>query len=71
MSEELKLWVVGESDPDPSTWSIWNEYAIVLAPNAEAAIEMVGPGYDKAAEIDTTKPVVLAVMPEPAWGEDL
>lgn len=65
----MKLYVVGESTPDPGTWSIWSEPSIVVASDIEEARQLGGSG--EACEIPMDKAQVLMSMPEPAWGEDV
>lgn len=65
----MKLWVVGETSPNPEEWGIWSEFAIVVAETAEQACEL-GDGTP-ATEIPIDKAQRLVKMPEPAWGDDL
>lgn len=67
----MKLWVVGESNPEPEEWSIWSEASIVIANTKEEAIELDGRDYENACEIIMDRPQLLIRMPEPAWGSDL
>jgi len=65
----MKLFVVGEESSDPKKWSIWSEYALVIAESANEAEKMVK--GSPATEIPIEKPVILVQMTEPNWGEDL
>lgn len=67
----LKLFVVGESSPDPEKWSIWSEWALVVAESEDAARKMDGRDEKAVTEVPMDKPLYLVKMPEPAWGDDL
>ena len=64
----LKLYVVGETSPNPQDWSIWSELSIVIAESAEEATRLAG--SVPATEIPMGIPQVLVTMPEPNWGDD-
>lgn len=66
-----KLYVVGENTPDPEKWSIWSEYALVLADSPEQAQELSDRKGEPVCEIPTDKPLYLVGITEPNWGEDL
>lgn len=64
-----KLFVVGESDPNPANWNIWSEYSLVIAKNEQEAKKI---GDDViCAEIPLDNPMILVKQNEPNWGEDL
>lgn len=68
----MKLYVVGEDAPDPSKWSIWSEWSLVLAGTPDQARELAGESAGAlVCEIPLDKPIHLVTMPEPAWGDDL
>ena len=55
--------------PNPKEWSPWDEFILVLAKNEKEAKCMSDCEY--AVKVDKTKPCILAIVNEPAWGEDL
>ncbi len=66
----MKLYVVGESSANPDDWSVWTEWALVIAPDANEALrlaERAGP----VTEIPMDAPLHLVRMPEPNWGADV
>ena len=71
MIKEYKLYVVGEDDPDPETWSIWSEYALVIARDKEEALKLLGELASEVHEVKLDSPKVLVVQPEPNWGSDI
>jgi hypothetical protein len=54
----LKLFVVGETEGDPETWSEWGSRAFVIAGSAQEAISRVDFGAE-AAEVSFNKAAVL------------
>jgi hypothetical protein len=64
-----KLFVCGESSPNPEDWSAWSEYSIVIAKDEKEACEISGDMF--ATEIALEKPMLLVKMPEPNLGEDI
>jgi hypothetical protein len=40
MTENLKLYVVGELSPDPDSWSEWGDRAIVVARDEAEAVRL-------------------------------
>lgn len=66
----MKLFVVGETSPDPKDWSIWSEFQIVIAGSPEQALEMTGRTGD-VTEVPMNRPLIVAAMTEPNWGDDL
>jgi hypothetical protein len=76
MEARMKLYVVGESTPEPAKWSIWSEWSLVLAGSPEDALRVAGDakGYTtnrEVCEIPMDKPMHLVTMPEPSWGDDI
>lgn len=71
MAEKMmKLYVCGETSPDPEKWSIWSEYALVLAASPEEAAKLSE--RTPVTEIPLDKPLYLVGMTEPTnWGDDL
>ena len=68
----MKIWVVGESSPDPETWSRWSEFSIVVAATKEEAKALADAHQtDAVTEIPMDRPLRLCSMPEPAWGRDV
>ena len=65
----MKLFVVGETSPDPEKWSIWSEYALVLAESSAEAEKMTN--NSPATEIPLDKPLYLVQITEPSWGDDV
>jgi hypothetical protein len=65
----MKLYVVGESTPDPEKWSMWSEYALVIASSEEEARKLAGKDA-VVQEIPMDKPLFLVGMTAPNWGED-
>ena len=68
----MKLFVVGESSPDPDEWNRWSEYCLVIAETPERALELTEK-YDshEIAEIPLDKEILLHCEPEHPWGDDL
>lgn len=66
-----KLFVVGETSPNPKDWSIWSEYVLVLANSPNEALRLSDRQGEKVTEIPMDKSVVLVSMSEPDWGRDL
>lgn len=71
-STPYRLWVIGEKSPNPEDWSIWSEYALVIARCAEEA-RSVGDAsdLDPVTEVPLTRPVLLVQLTEPNWGLDI
>lgn len=68
----MKLYVVGETSPNPDDWSIWSEWTLVIAPNPERAKELSeNPRSEPVTEIPLDRECVLCSMEEPSMGEDL
>ena len=68
----LKLYVVGETTADPKEWSMWSEYALVIAANETDARRIAERGDDASlAEIPMDKPLFLIGMTEPNHGDDI
>ena len=60
MTNNLKLYVVGEHSGDPDNWSEWGARAIVVAHDPKEAASMVDFSYT-ATEISLDKPQVLMI----------
>lgn len=72
MTDNYKLFVVGESSPDPENWSIWSEYSLVIAKGEDEARRLAEKdGETPVAEIPLTAPLYILTQSEPNWGEDL
>lgn len=67
----MKLYVVGESSPDPDKWSCWHEPALVIANGEDHAFSLLGVEKGPICEVPLDKGVVLMQMPEPSMGRDL
>ena len=69
----MKLFVVGESSPDPEKWSIWSEWSLVIAADEDQAKEMAGAGgaSQDVCEIPMDKPLYIVKMSEPNHGDDI
>lgn len=66
----LKLFVVGESSPDPGEWSIWDEYVLVIAADEAEAIKLSERGERECVcEIPMDKPLYLVGMRAPGWDD--
>jgi hypothetical protein len=61
-AKKLKLFVVGESSGDPSTWDAWTQKHLVIAASKERAIALTDrdPSY-RAAEVEFTEEGILMV----------
>jgi len=64
----MKLFVCGELHPHPEDWSIWSEWALVIAEDEEAAIKLSG--RLSATEIPMDKALYLHGTTQPDWGDD-
>lgn len=65
----MKLFVTGETLPDPAKWSIWSEWSLVIANDLDDAMKITGDAT--GCEIPMDKPLHLVQMPEPNWGDDI
>lgn len=66
----MKLFVAGETSPNPDDWSIWSEWSLIIAETAEEASKLDGLNRS-CVEVTMQKAMVLVTMPEPNWGSDL
>lgn len=67
----MRLFVVGESSPDPDKWSIWSEWSLVIAEDADGARKIAEEPNSDVCEIPMDKPLRLVTMTEPNWGENI
>lgn len=65
-SMSCQLFVVGESSPNPDTWSAWDDYSFVIAETAAQAIELAG-DFGPVAEIPMNKPMHLFTHNDGSW----
>jgi hypothetical protein len=66
--DKLKLFIVGESSPNPDEWNSWGAHAIVVAHDATEAESLAEGCCGPATEIPMDAPVCLAF--DSAWEPD-
>ena len=68
----FKLYVVGEETSDPENWSVWSEYALVIATDEADARRLAGQGDAICVtEILMDRSIHLVSMHEPNHGNDI
>lgn len=60
--QELKLYVVGESSPNPLDWGDWGPRTLVLASNENHARELCESVSVHVTEVALTHPAVLCEL---------
>jgi hypothetical protein len=59
----MKLFVVGESSPNPKDWVKESEFELILAPDAETALRMSShPPGNPVCEVPMDRPLHLVAM---------
>ncbi len=68
----MKLFVIGNSSPNPKDWSEWNEVVFIIAENEKQAQKIAEDNYSPICEIPMDKAMVLYKAPSPElwYGED-
>ena len=68
----MKVFVVGESSPNPADWSNWDEYAIWMAESADdVRREGEYEEYETVTEVKVSTATLLCQIFEPNIGPDL
>ena len=65
------LWVVGGSSPDPTMWSSWSEWVLVVARDEGEARKVAERPTAPCCRLPLDAPAALYQCPEPRQGADI
>lgn len=70
-NKTMKIYVAGVDSSNPEQWSMWDEYALILAENIKQVESLTS--FRPIHEIESDKPMILANIfsPDDFMGADL